>query len=137
MKKESIVAAVSGIILGVVIAIVILINLKNKEIKDKKTIAPQISPTVSIMNVKTQGLEILEPANESIVSVKDIVIKGKSEKDALIVIQSATTEKVYKMTSNDFTIDFPLSQGENLIKITSYKDKATEEKSLKVYFIEE
>jgi len=137
MKKESIVAAVSGIILGVVIAIVILINLKNKEINDKKTIAPQISPTVSIVNVKTQGLEILEPTNESIVSVKDIVIKGKSEKDALIVIQSATTEKVYKMTSNDFTIDFPLSLGENLIKITSYKDKATEEKSIKVYFIEE
>lgn len=137
MKKESVVAAVSGIILGVVIAVIILINLKNKEIQGKKTISPQVTPTVTILNVKTQGLEILEPTAESIVNKKEITIKGKAEKDSLIVVQSATTEKVEKISTGEFSIDFTLSLGENLIKVTSYKDKSNEEKSIKVYYIVE
>lgn len=137
MKKESVVAAVSGIVLGVVIAIIILINLKNKEIQSKKTISPQITPTVTILNVKTQGLEISEPTADMIVNKKDIVIKGKAEKDSLIVVQSATTEKVEKISTGEFGINFSLSLGENLIKVTSYKDKANEEKSIKVYYIVE
>lgn len=137
MKKESVVAAVSGIILGVVIAVIILINLKNKEIQGKKTISPQVTPTVTILNVKTQGLEILEPTAEAIVNKKEITIKGKAEKDSLIVVQSATTEKVERITGGEFSIDFTLSLGENLIKVTSYKDKANEEKSIKVYYIVE
>jgi hypothetical protein len=123
--------------LGVVIAIIILINLKNKEIKDKKTISPQITPTVTMMNVKTQGLDIIEPVSETTVNSKSITIKGRAAKDTLIVLQSATTEKVYKTVSEDFSIDFPLSLGENFIDITSYKDKTSEEKSIKVYYIEE
>jgi len=137
MKKESVVAAVSGIILGVVIAIVILINLKNKEIQNKKTISPQITPTVTILNVKMQGLEILDPINDAVVNKSEIVIKGKADKDSLIVVQSPTMEKVEKIATNEFSINFSLSLGENLIKITSYKDKSNEEKSLKVYYIVE
>jgi hypothetical protein len=137
MKKESIVAAVSGIVLGVVIAVIILINLKNKEIKSKKTISPQITPTVTILNVKMQGLEILDPINDAVVNKSEIIIKGKADKDSLIVVQSPTMEKVEKIVTNEFSINFSLSSGENLIKITSYKDKSNEEKSLKVYYIVE
>ncbi len=137
MKKESVVAIMSGIVLGIIIAIFVLVSFKEKEIKEKKTISVEITPTVSVLNLKNQILEIKEPVTDFISSKKDIVIKGKAEKDSLIVFSSSTTEKTLKNKTEDFEISFPLSLGENVIRIASYKNKNTEEKLLKIYFLEE
>lgn len=137
MKKETLVAAIAGISLGVIIAIFILISYKQKEIKSKKTITPQITPTISILNVKSQNLEINSPLNEEIINKNTITIKGKADTGSLLIFQSPTTEKTTKNIQEDFSIEFPLSMGENVIKVTSYKDKNIEEKSLKVYYLEE
>lgn len=137
MKKESIIASVGGILLGVILAIFILLNFKEKEIKENKTISLKITPTVVVMNLKNQTLEINEPATDFITTEKEITIKGRADKDSLIIVTSPYSDKSYKTENDTFSIKFPLSSGENLIKVAAYKDKNTDEKNLKVYQIEE
>lgn len=137
MKKETITAIILGVSFGIIIALLLTFAAKEKVIKQKKIIAPKITPTLPPPQPKIQILEILQPTNGSVVNKNSLVIKGKAEKNSLIIIQSPTSEKVIKIADNNFSSEFPLSLGENLIKITSYKDKNIDERALKVYYLKE
>ena len=135
MKKETIFALFLGITFGVGVALLFIFTTKTKSIDEKKIIA---APTITIspVNFKTPPFEILEPANNSASKKNNITLKGKSAKNALLIFSSPTTDRSLKTTSENFEINFPLSAGENVIKITSYAEKNTEEKTLKVYYLE-
>ncbi len=137
MKKETMTAIILGVSFGIVIALFLTFTAKEKIIKQKKIIAPKTTPTLPPPQPKIQTLEILQPINGSLVSKNSILIKGKSEKNSLIIVQSSTAEKAIKAADINFSTEFPLSLGENLIKITSYKDKNIDEKALKIYYLRE
>lgn len=135
MKKETIVAIFLGIATGVIIALFLVIQSQNSKTNANKDPNALISPTVKVPTEEILTFAVSEPQNKSVASKNSTTIKGKAPKGSLIVINSATDEKVTKIDSDTFSIDFPLSLGENIMKITAYTNGDAEEKTLIVYYI--
>lgn len=142
MKKETIIAVSFGIIFGAVLALILL--LKNKELQFNRT--KTIAPTVSLnqkaknLNTTTLHLDISQPHDGDIVNSNKIILKGKTEKGALIVVETASSDNIFKNSNEDFSLSIPLSFGENNILITVYsKDPQTKplEKELKVFYLDQ
>lgn len=142
MKKETIVAIFLGIGLGIIVALVIIVQSKRQEITKAKTLneAGKITPKVTVQNLQFQSLEVTAPEDKIIVGSSSVVIKGKAIKDALIVIQSPVKDLVFKNIKEEFSQEFPLALGENVIRIAVYpKDPSirSQEKELRVYYLDE
>ncbi len=142
MKKEAATAVILGIFLGVTVALVMVIKSRQRETSKFKplTNVSNISPTTIPINKNYQNFEITEPQDGLIINTDTISIKGKSNKDDFIVIQSPTKEMVFNNKTNVFSVDFPLSLGENVIRISVYpKDQSlrSQEKLLTVYYLNE
>ncbi len=141
MKKETIIAIIFGIIFGSIVALIILAKNKEIQLTKTKTLAPTEKLTqVAKNNNIIKQFEISEPPEGTIVSEASIVIKGKAERDSLIVVQSPSKDVVFKNDKEDFSLKFPLVNGDNSIKITMYpKDPQgrSQEKSLHVYYLNE
>jgi hypothetical protein len=142
MKKETIIAIVFGIFFGAVIASLIHIKNKQSQLSNNKTIIPSTTVSKTDKNIQSvaQGIKITQPENYSIVDTESVVIKGSAEKDSLIVAQSPTKDLVIKNSKDNFSINFPLSLGENIIIITVYpKDPQirVQENELRIYYLKE
>lgn len=142
MKKETIIAIIFGVIIGGTAAFLLITRTNEKEIEKTKPVAPikNLTSTPSITKEEFQPLEILQPKPVAIAEDKKISIKGKASKDGLVVIQSPIKEIVFKNSKTQFSIDFPLALGENIIKITVYpvnKQFNPQEKELKIYYLEQ
>lgn len=135
MKKETIVAVFLGIATGVVIALFLIINSQNNK-GDKKVVSALISPTVQLSTTEAMTFSISEPENKFVTDQKTITIKGKAPKNSLVVAHSGSGERIQQLTSDNYELDFPLSLGENSIKVTVYFNKETEEKVLTVYYLD-
>jgi hypothetical protein len=135
MKKETVFALVLGITFGIGVAIFFILTAKEKSIGDKKIIS---APTITITPVdfKEPPFEITSPANNFVSTSKTITLTGKAAKNALLIISSPTSDKSLKTTSESFEVQFPLSDGENIIKVTSYLDNNVNEKTVKIYYLE-
>ncbi|HLD26775.1 MAG TPA: hypothetical protein VJB63_02360 [Patescibacteria group bacterium] len=138
MKRETVITTIIGIIMGVIVAFIAIASIKEKNVEYKKVISTDVTPqvTVPLKVEKKLSLTIESPENDMITDQKTIQITGKTEIGALIVIQSPFDEKVMKNTNQQFTIDFPLSLGQNNIKISSHIGSDTLEKTVYVYFLE-
>lgn len=142
MKKETMVAVLFGTIFGAIFATVLLVENKELQLKKAKTIAPTITVGQSANNLNKgfQVLEITEPQDSTIVNSNTITIKGKAEKNSLIIIQSPNKESVFKIEKEQFAVDFPLAFGENIIKIAVYPADSQARfgnKELKIYYLDE
>ncbi|OGK24151.1 hypothetical protein A2954_03935 [Candidatus Roizmanbacteria bacterium RIFCSPLOWO2_01_FULL_37_12] len=142
MKKETIIAVVFGIMFGALVAVFLL--AKNKEIQQTKTktIAPseKISKARKNTVANRQQLEILAPQDGLVFNSKTVTIKGKAEKESLIIIQSPLNDMATETVNEEFSLSFPLAVGENIIKITAYsKDTKVrlQEKELHIYNLDE
>lgn len=143
MKKETIFALILGIIFGGSLAFFFVIKNNEIQLKNNKVIAP--TETINKVQLKENinkiiPLEINEPNNNLIVNVNTINIKGKATKNSLIIIQSPINDVVFKNEKEDFSIDFPLALGENVLKIVVYpsdKQIRSQEKELRVYYLKE
>lgn len=141
MKKETVIAIFFGIAFGAVVSLIIL--AKNKELQQlrTKTIAPAIKQPISAKssNQNLQALDISEPQDGFVYTSQTIKIKGKAAKDSLIIIQSPIKELAIKNEKERFEVNFPLSLGENVIKIVAYSksnDNRSLGKELKIYYLE-
>ena len=129
MKKETIIAIFFGVIFGGLVAVFLLAKNKELQFNKTKTIAPTGKANKAAKNiaVNLKSLEILEP-------------KGKADKDGLIIIQSATKDLVLRNEKGDFSVQFPLALGENVIKITAHsKDSKVrpQERELRIYNLDD
>jgi len=124
-----------GILFGIGVALFFIFSANEKSITDKKIItAPNI--TITPANFKSASFDITSPTNNLVTDKSSVTIKGNAAKNALLIFSSPTTDRSLKTTSETFQINFPISAGENIIKITSYSDQNTEERTLKVYVLE-
>lgn len=143
MKKETSIAVIFGVVLGVVVAFfVIFQNKESQMIKNKPlNVSLKITPTTKLSNLTNIiPLQLTEPSGNTITNQKTIKIKGKVNKDSLIIFQSPIKDLVVKNDKEEFSIDFPLALGENVIRITVYpKDKTLSslQKELKVFYLDE
>lgn len=140
MKKEMIVAIVFGVLLGLIVAFLMVLRVRQSGGQNKISTENQITPKVMTKNSQLQPLEITSPSADSITDKNTITIKGKALKDSLIVVESPIKDLAVKNSKEDFSISFPLSLGENIILITAYPKNAklnSQSNTLKVYYLTE
>jgi hypothetical protein len=141
MKQETIVAIVLGSVLGIGVGLVIL-NSTSKG--DKKPIQQAKvntkDATISRPPDKTVQFEISEPTQDSTVTKNTVTIKGKAAKDALLVVQSPAGNKIQTLDKDEFSIDFPVAVGENIINISMYSKgtgSENQEKIMRIFYLSE
>ncbi|KKQ24271.1 MAG: hypothetical protein US40_C0002G0102 [Candidatus Roizmanbacteria bacterium GW2011_GWC2_37_13] len=142
MKKETIIAIFLGIAFGGFLAFFLIVKNKEIQLNKNKIIAPTglITQSAVKSNIVVTPLEITEPNDGAIFDKNSVEIKGKVSKNSLIVIQSPIKDLVFKNEKEDFSTDFPLALGENVIKIVVYpsdKQLRSQEKDLRIYYLEE
>jgi len=139
MKKETLFAVVFGIGLGVILAVFFIMQSKENQLTKTKLINnPSKTVTPKLKMVTAPILEISEPTDNLIVSSNSINIKGKANKNALIVINSPIKDLVFKNEKEEFKINFPLALGENIIQLTVYPDDklgSSINKTLQIYYL--
>jgi len=139
MKKETLIAVVFGVGLGIILAVFFIMQSKEKQLTKVKPIN-NLSKTIT-PKLKTAAipvLEIVEPADNLTVDSNSVVIKGRANKNALMVINSPIKDMVFKNDKEEFKIDFPLALGENIIQLTLYPEDKTESsinKTLQIYYL--
>ncbi len=142
MKKETLIAVFFGVLLGLGAAVAITMNVRKSEIKKINPIVTNlpVTPTVKVEQSHAETLEVASPQSGEIVQTKSITISGKAPKDGLIVIQSPASSDIRKSAGGNFSLNYPLAAGENVILISFYpKDQAGVpiEKELKVFSLSE
>lgn len=142
MKKETTIAVILGVAFGTLLGLYLITKNKEMQLSKNKVIAPTgiENKAPSPGQINFQLLEISAPQDGEILETNSVTIKGKITKNSLIVIQSPIKESVFNNNKEDFSINFPLALGENVIKIVAYpKDRqlSVQEKSLRVYYLKE
>lgn len=136
MKKETITALFLGIVTGAVIALILLINSKKVTIIEKN-IVPTPSPEVVSLPDSTVPFAVNSPENGFTTNKNEIVIEGNATQNSLVVIQTATTEKIEKLKNKDFSMTIPLTLGENAILVANIDKKNTSERKIIIYYLPE
>ena len=140
MKKEILIAIVFGVLLGLIVAVVMVVRVRQFGGQNQIGAGNQVTPKVTAKNSQLQPLEITSPAQDNITDKKTITIKGKALKESLIIVESAIKDLAVKNKKEDFSISFPLSLGENVISVTAYpKDTKlnSQTSTLRVYYLTE
>lgn len=130
MAKESVIAIILGLVLGVAVALVAVFYTVGTQ-KDANTKSAQdasaasasskldtisIPPTVTVL----RSLEIISPQSGSIVESKTLTIKGTAGVGTLLIIQSPVKTQVTQTDRDSYSLDFPLALGENVITLSAY-----------------
>ena len=119
MKKERVVLAFIGILIGLICAgLAFYLYQTTKAINvDQKTKA--ITPTP--IPKSAFFLVIPQPSDEQVVENKVLTISGNTTPDATIVIITKSGQEVIKPTSmGAFTTTVTLDNGENLIRVIAF-----------------
>lgn len=141
MKRETIFAIVIGIVLGGGIGLFVLFKSNSGQetkvipvsgdTEDTKVVNTAVSSSQTVLTVST-------PSENVVVHEKEVQIKGKAEPNSLMVIQSPVSNQVFKNEKQDFSVNFPLALGENIVSISSYSESSTpQEITLQIYYVEE
>lgn len=141
MKKETTAAIIFGVIFGSILAVVLVLRNKQAQLKQSKTLTKVVSVTPIAKSNASEftQLELLEPKDEIISDKNSVNIKGKVAKNSTIIIQSPIRDLVIKADKEDFSTNFPLAYGENVISVTAYSTDSvgkTQTRELKVYYLE-
>lgn len=136
MKKETIFAIILGVLTGVIMAVLIIVNSnKNTFFTPDTTLTnPSISPSIKFNTKKINPLLITNPANNVIFNHAKIKITGTCSKNAFLLLQSDSTEIALKTSASTFSIPYTLKTGENTIKITQYVDKTSDSREITIYY---
>lgn len=141
MKKDVIIAIIIGFVLGGLSAIFVT-NLPNliKAGKDSTKREVSISPTpIFKMGSESGFLTIQNPTDRTLSETKNIELNGKTKPGAIVLLENDLDSKVIEVSSDgSFTNKLTLSEGANLINITSYNENGVgDSKNLTVYYTSE
>lgn len=141
MKQETIVAIILGAVMGIGVGLVILNTTSKGDKKPIQQAKVNLKETSQARAPeKTLQFEVSAPTADTTVSKNSVTITGKAAKDALLVIQSPAGNKIQTLDKDEFSVDFPVSIGENMINVAVYS-KGTgndyQEKQIRVFYIPE
>lgn len=129
MNRESIIAIVLGLTLGVLVALgaVFYTVQKQKQANTEATNSSSASSSASLVKISIpptvtvlQSLDIDRPQSGIVTQNKTVTVVGKTGKEALLVLQSPIKTITEETKTGSFSIDFPLALGENTITISAY-----------------
>lgn len=141
MKKESLIAIVLGLSLGLLTSIIFLLSTNKKLPKEeeiKNLTKPTILTTPKAIKQPTASLVVNYPQDNLITNQKDIQIQGEAPKDSLILVQMVNKEKILKNKTQKFSVDLSLNYGVNQITIFAYPKNIQTPlfKKLTIYYLE-
>ncbi len=142
MKRESIIAILLGVFLGIGVGSVVL-SQTNKDVKQAiETTTSELKENVKPNRTqeKNVSFSISSPSEGATVSKNSVTITGKGTKDSLLVILSSSGTKIVKLAKDEFSTDLALALGENSIDVTYYPAGGGSdyiEKELSVYYLPE
>lgn len=128
MNKEKIVLSIIAILLGLFVAggaFYIFQTASSINEPPAETQSPTPSPTKPPEN--SNLLIVEEPQDEQVFTKRIINIKGKTAKDATVIISTASIDQVVAPSANgEFTLTHTLEDGINILKVTSIFSDGTE-----------
>lgn len=143
MAKESIIAIVLGLVLGIIVAVAAVaytVNIQKKQntqiqkdTKDATASASVLSVTIPPTVTVLRSLEISSPQSGGVSTDKSITIKGTTGKNTLLIVQSPIKTQVVKTDKDAYSVDFPLALGENVITVSAYHEDAVLPVQKKLY----
>lgn len=121
MKKEKLILSFIAVFFGLMVAGVLFYLFQaTKTVPNgngSKTIS-LISPTPTIP--PTISLTVDKPKDEEVVDSKVLVVSGKTQSNAVIVVVSDSSEDVFAPSENgSFSTTINLDNGQNFLEITS------------------
>ena len=149
MNKDAVLATIIGFGVGLIIAG--LVFLGPSLLKDM----PRISlPDLSFLSTIIQGKKNPQPASkatpihytftvespldESVELREETLISGTTTPESIVVLEGETNETVViANTKGAYAGKLTLSEGKNVLTITSYADKKKETKTVTVYYTPE
>lgn len=143
MKKETIIAIILGILFGSGVALFLVFKTnKPEQAKVIPVVTTSRTTPVTAKNTtpSVQTLVISAPEQNSVTDQKEITITGKATKGSLLVIQSPVSNIIETLEKDDFSKEFPVALGENIIQMTVYPvdtKSSIQEKTLVIYHLEE
>lgn len=137
MRKEVVFAIIIGLILGGVILFGFQIaNQSARQALAPATSSGQIASPTPLPTASQSNLSLTEPLDHAVVNTSSIKISGKTLPASAVAIESETDDTLLSADeSGNFSADFVLAGGENLIKIaTLLPDQKTESLEITVIY---
>ena len=135
MRKDVIMAILSGFIVGIVVAIAVL--KLPAFIKNIPSTSSSPTPTI-FPTPETSGrteLSILEPSDNAIVTNKTIKVTGKATDSTPLAVFSGLGATMVKISDDGtFSAEIDVSEGTDTITVVKLAQDALESKSVRVYF---
>lgn len=138
MKKEASVAVGMGIVFGLIFSFIVITNTQKNQSVSQKTVSQKIRPVTTEQQTVSQPITITEPNDGAIISESSVTIKGKTDKNSFIILQTQVKDLSFTTKSENFEYSVPLTLGENVIHINAYPKGANgkiQEKELRVYYL--
>jgi len=138
MKKETSVAVGMGIVFGLLFSFLVIANTQKNQSVSQKTTNQKTRPVTTEQQTTVQPIVISEPNDGAIITGASVLIKGKTDKNSFIVVQTQIKDMSFTTKSEDFEYNVPLALGENVIHISAYPKGSNgkiQEKELRVYYL--
>jgi len=139
MKKETSIAVGMGIVFGLIFSFLVIVNTQKNQSVSQKTPAQKNRPVKTQQQTIVQPILISEPNDSAIIGEASVKIKGKTDKNSFVVIQSQIKDISFTTKTEEFEYTIPLSLGENIIHISAYPRGVAgkvQEKELRVYYLD-
>lgn len=138
MKKETSIAIVMGIGFGLIFSFLVIINTQKNQSVSQKIATQKTRPVTTEQQTVELPISISAPNDGAIIADPSVTIKGKTDKNSFIIIQTQSKDLSFTTKSEDFEQSVPLTLGENVIHISAYpkgSNGKVQEKELHVYYL--
>ncbi|MCX6730948.1 MAG: hypothetical protein NTZ55_03805 [Candidatus Roizmanbacteria bacterium] len=138
MKKETSIAVGMGIVFGLVFSFLVIANTQKNQSVSQKTPVQKTRPVTTEQQTIMQPITITEPNDGAIIANQSVTIKGKTDKNSFIIVQTQVKDFSFTTKTDTFEYSVPLTLGENVIHITAYpkgSNGKVQEKELHVYYL--
>lgn len=140
MKTEKLILSFAATLFGLLVAGVAFYLFQTT-----KTITPSNSKIVSFTTpmptpVPSIFLIVEKPKDEDVLTSKILVISGKTNSNAVVIIMTDSSEDVITPSGNgDFSTTVPINNGQNIVEITAIapNGESTTVKKTVTYSLEE
>lgn len=127
-----------GIFFGLLFSFIVIVNTQKNQSVSQKAPLQKNRPVTTQQQTVSQPIQISSPNDGTIVDVASVTIKGKTDKNSFIVIQTPSKDASFTTKSEEFEYSIPLSLGENVVHISAYPkggNGKVQEKEIRVYYL--
>jgi len=127
MKKEVVLAIITGFVIGLLITFGIYTARTSLEKNQSPDATASAQPTGNLQPSSPTGLTVIKPLNYTLVDTDEIQVQGTTFPNATITLITTVENSIVTADDDgDFTIQLELEGGLNQIQITAYDKTASD-----------